>query len=48
MSSVVAGVTNVNHVGIENVDLSDLIKHHLEYPLHMKPILERIDLSSNC
>ena len=47
MSSAVAGVTNVNSVGIENVDLSGIIKQHLDYPLKIKEILEFIDLTKS-
>ena len=46
MSSMVAGVTEINcAAGIENFDLSHVIKEHLDYAKNMKAIMQIIDLT---
>jgi hypothetical protein len=40
----VAGISQVEVVGVENVDLSDLVTAHTDYGRRVKEILQRLDL----
>ena len=42
----VAGLGPVVQAGVENLDLSHIVKKHIDYCRNMKEILEHVDLLS--